>query len=152
MDKIKIATIMANPKTKIIVIAVITALIIALGILIYKKLTKVSDNVIDAAANNKLIQEANKSIVVSDITIPQDQFDLYASKLYTSMKGPGTNEKAIYAVFEALTSRSDVMQLIKTYGLKDNMTLVEWINSELNAKELEHLNSILSSKSIQLQF
>lgn len=152
MDKIKIATIMANPKTKIIVIAVITALIIALGILIYKKLTKVSDNVIDAAANNKLIQEANKSIVVSDITIPQDQFDFYASKLYTSMKGPGTNEKAIYAVFEALTSRSDVMQLIKTYGLKDNMTLVEWINSELNAKELEHLNSILSSKSIQLQF
>ena len=106
----------------------------------------------DKAANQKLVDEANTTIKVEDISITQDQFHTYAQKLYKAMKGAGTDEKAIYEVFEAMNSRSDVQQLIKTFGVKDGENLAEWLYDDLSAGDIEHINAILATKSINYQF
>lgn len=99
-----------------------------------------------------MIEEANKNIDTQQLTLTQDQYNTYATRLYKAMKGLGTDEEAIYAVFEAMQTYSDVQQLVKTYGLKDGETLKEWLYGDLSNSEIQHLNEILSSKSINYQF
>lgn len=145
-------TIKHDTKTRTILIILVVIIALAIAGVIVWKCTDIKDLIIDKKANEKLINEANQTIEVSDITITQDQFETYSSKLYKAMKGWGTNEKAIYAVFQEMNSRSDVQQLIKTFGTKDGDTLREWLYDDLSEDEIAHINSILASKSINYKF
>ncbi len=66
--------------------------------------------------------------------------------------GWGTDEEAIYEVFETVNSRSDILSLIKEFGVVDGHTLTEWLNNELNASERQHLQEIIAAKGINYQF
>ena len=139
-------------KKKMIIGIAVAILVIVIAIVIIFKYKNIKNLILDKAANQKLIDEANTTIKVEDISITQDQFHTYAQKLYKAMKGAGTDEKAIYEVFEAMNSRSDVQQLIKTFGVKDGENLAEWLYDDLSAGDIEHINAILATKSINYQF
>lgn len=143
---------MKNDKAKLYIGIGVAVIVLVIVIIIIVKCTKVKDLINDKKANERLIDEANQTIVVEDISITQDQFNTFASKLYKAMKGPGTNEQAIFNVFDEMNSRSDVQQLIKTFGTKDGMTLKEWLYDDLNENDIQHINSILASKSINYKF
>ena len=134
-----------------VIVAVIVIMLTIVGVIIYK-CTAVSDLVADKAANDKLVAEANENIDTEKITLTQEQFNTLATKFYKAVKGMGTNETAVYDVFDTLQSRSDVLQLIKTFGIKDDMTLKEWLYDDMSNSEIAHINNILSSKSINYQF
>ena len=146
-----LAAFQGGQKKMIIGIAV-AILVPVIAIVIVFKYKDIKNLIMDKAANQKLVDEANTTIKVEDISITQDQFHTYAQKLYKAMKGAGTDEKAIYEVFEAMNSRSDVQQLIKTFGVKDGENLAEWLYDDLSAGDIEHINAILATKSINYQF
>lgn len=139
-------------KKKMIIGIAAAILVLVIAIVIVFKYKDIKNLILDKAANQKLVDEANTTIKVEDISITQDQFHTYAQKLYKAMKGAGTDEKAIYEVFEAMNSRSDVQQLIKTFGVKDGENLAEWLYDDLSAGDIEHINAILATKSINYQF
>lgn len=139
-------------KKKMIIGIAVAILVLVIAIVIVFKYKDIKNLIIDKTANQKLVDEANTTIKVEDISITQDQFHTYAQKLYKAMKGAGTDEKAIYEVFEAMNSRSDVQQLIKTFGVKDGENLAEWLYDDLGAGDIEHINAILATKSINYQF
>lgn len=139
-------------KKKMIIGIAVAILVLVIAIVIVFKYKDIKNLIMDKTANQKLVDEANTTIKVEDISITQDQFHTYAQKLYKAMKGAGTDEKAIYEVFEAMNSRSDVQQLIKTFGVKDGENLAEWLYDDLSAGDIEHINAILATKSINYQF
>ena len=51
-----------------------------------------------------------------------------------------------------MQSRSDVLQLIKVFGVKDGETLTEWINYDLSASEIDKNNTILATNDINYSF
>ena len=139
-------------KKKMIIGIAAAILVLVIAIVIIFKYKDIKNLILDKSANQKLVDEANTTIKVEDISITQDQFHTYAQKLYKAMKGAGTDEKAIYEVFKAMNSRSDVQQLIKTFGVKDGENLAEWLYDDLSAGDIEHINAILATKSINYQF
>lgn len=135
--------------TKKITIAAIVLVVVAIiVILIVKYKGKLSDTI----KNRTLAESLDEEIDQDNITLTQMQLNTYASSLYAAMKGAGTNENKIYSVFRGLGTRSDVLQLIKTFGVKDGMTLTEWMNDDLSSKEIDKINSILANNNINYQF
>ena len=132
-------------------LAVVVLIIVVVVIIIVKK-KKSSQDAIDQEANDRILNEMNREIQSTDITLTQAQFNACASKLYGAMKGWGSDEGKIYAVFEEMNTRSDVLQLIKTFGIKDSQNLNEWLHDDLSAKEIAHINEILSTKGINYSF
>jgi hypothetical protein len=55
-------------------------------------------------------------------------------------------------VMATLKTRSDLMKLMSVFGVRDNKTLMEWIPSELSAKDMAKLNNILMAQSIVFTF
>ena len=108
---------------------------------------------------NKLTEKQQEhinslEIVEQDLTVPNTELNNLVSKLKTAFGtyGWGTDEESVYEVFEALSSRSDVLALINTFGVYNDHTLPEWMNKELNNEELAHVQEILSAKGIVYTF
>jgi hypothetical protein len=108
---------------------------------------------------NKLTEKQQEhinslEIVEKDLTVPNTELNNLVSKLKTAFGtyGWGTDEESVYEVFEALSSRSDVLALINTFGVYNDHTLPEWMNKELNNEELAHVQEILSAKGIVYTF
>lgn len=153
-DKFGAALIAAfsGQQKKLYIGIAIAIVVLVIVIVVVIKFKDIKNLIIDKEANQKLVDEANTTIIVEDISITQDQFHTYAEKLYKAMKGMGTDENAIYEVFKAMNSRSDVQQLIKTFGVKDGESLSEWLYDDLDSGDIEHINAILASKSINYKF
>ncbi len=147
-----IAYLSNNKKAKIIAISIIAVIIIAVIIIIVLKIKGFGKTIHDSETNAKLAKQLDEEISEDKITITQQQLNSYASKLYAAMKGWGTDEESIYDVFREMKTRSDVLQLIKTFGVKDHMTLNEWLNDELSADEIYKINEILSGNNINYKF
>lgn len=96
----------------------------------------------------------SKEIIESEVTLPKTEMQSLVAKLKTAFGrwGLGTDEDAVYDVFEALNSRSDVLSLINAFGVYKDHTLSEWVTKELSSSELEHVQEILSSKGIVFTF
>ena len=135
-------------KTVLIVVAIIIVVVIMTwGIM---KLTGASKKIDDKLAEQKLSDIIDSEI--SNHSLSELEATTYAQKLYTAMKGLGTDEEAIYEVFSQLRSYSDILYLMKVFGVKDRKTLAEWLTAELNSKERQKLNDILSEKGIAYKF
>lgn len=136
-----------TPKQIAIIVGAILALIVVIWAFVAIK-NKVSDTI----TNSKLVNEVNNEIDFNKITLTQSQINTLVSKLYAAMEGWGTDEDAIYEAFNTLNSYSDLQQLSKSYGVKDGKVLREWLQNELDAEELAHVNEILASKNINYVF
>ena len=152
MNETIIAYFASMNKQKVITISVIAAIVIAIAIFLIVKLKGGVKSIVNDDKNNKLIDEINKEQNTDDITLTQLQFNAYASSLKKALKGIGTDEKKIYNVFQQMNTRSDVLQLIKTFGVVDGENLNEWLNDDLNAKEIDKINQILAEKGINYKF
>ena len=147
-----IAYLSNNKKAKIIAISIIAFIIITIIVVVILKIKGVGQTIRDSETNAKLAKQLDEEITEDKITITQQQLNSYASKLYAAMKGWGTDEESIYDVFRVIQTRSDVLQLIKTFGVKDHMTLNEWLNDELSADEIYKINEILAGNNINYKF
>lgn len=152
MNETIIAYFASMNKQKVITISVIAAIVIAVAIFLIVKLKGGVKSIVNDDKNNKLIDEINKEQNADDITLTQLQFNAYASSLKKALQGLGTDEKKIYNVFQQMNTRSDVLQLIKTFGVVDGENLNEWLNDDLSAKEIDKINQILAEKGINYKF
>jgi len=75
-----------------------------------------------------------------------------ANKIYRAVKGTGTDEAAIYAAFNSIKTTGDVYAIVSAFGVKDNMTLSEWLYDDLSNGEINKINKILTAKGITYQF
>ncbi len=132
-------------------IAIIVGCVLALIVVIWA-IVAIKGKISDAVTNSKLIDEVNKEIDTNKITLTQSQINTLASKIYTAMDGAGTDEEAIYDAFSTLSSYSDLQQLNKTFGVKEHMTLREWLRDDLSTSDINHINEILASKNINYVF
>lgn len=140
----------AQSKTvKVVAISVVVLVIVAIIILI---VVKYKGKLTDTIKNRELAESLDEEINQDDITLTQTQLNTFASSLYAAMDGAGTDEDKIYNVFRAMGTRSDVLQLIKTFGVKDGETLTEWLNGDLSSKEIDKINNILANNNINYQF
>lgn len=132
--------------TPIILAGSILLIIIAVVVIIVvkrKKATKEQDD---------YIKDVEKQIDKSDLSYANSEYTQMANKLYSAMKGIGTNENAIYDVFSQLETESDVRKLISMYGSKDGMTLQQWLIDDLSNRELQKVNDILAKNNINYSF
>lgn len=139
-------------KPNIIKWIVISVLILIVIIVLFVFVLKGKNAITDAVTESKLIKEANYEIATDQITLTSSQFATLATKIYKAVKGAGTDEDAIYAAFLSVNSRSDVLKLISTFGVRDGMTLKEWLYDDLSTDEITKINDILSSKNILYTF
>lgn len=101
---------------------------------------------------NAWLRKQSRLIDKDELSYPTTDYQNYANRLYVAMKGLGTDENAIYAVFNAMDNVSDVRQLVAAFGLQKDKTLSQWLLSELSAKDLQKVNSILKAKGINYTF
>ena len=128
-----------------------SAVIILLAAVLYivLKLKKSISTGIKLAENTS---EANKEISTERLTLTSSQYNTLASKLYAAMAGIGTDEEAVYDAFRNINTYSDLMQLMSVFGSKDGLTLREWLYDDLSASDINKINEILASKSINYKF
>lgn len=117
---------------------------------------KIRNAVRDAAANARLSNEANAEIDTAQRTISDTQLNTLVSKLkaafYSGLWGWTEDEAAIYAAFEQVNSRSDVLMLEREFGVYKGKTLKEHIATLLDEDEIDHINSIFASKSVNYRY
>lgn len=147
-----ITNLFKDEKAKKYAIIAVCVLVIVIAIIIYKKSKDWKSLIKDKNKEQELIDMANQNMIGSDITLTQEEFDSLCKRLYRAMKGTGTDEEAIWDVYERMNTRSDVLQLNKTYGTVEGETLKEWLYDDLTSDEIMHLNSILSNKGINYRY
>jgi hypothetical protein len=120
-----------------------------LGAAIAKRLT------LDNA--NKDIIDAKKSGQVA--SYPTGTYSQLADKIYSAvMYTWGTDEQAIYDVFNQMKNNLDVALLIKAFGKRRvefstlDQELGAHLSNDLDSTEINKINNILSSKGINYKF
>jgi hypothetical protein len=96
-------------------------------------------------------------------TMSDTQFESMCQQLVNAASGWGTDEDAIYDVFEALQNKADLLKVIAIFGVREwedigvpfqlkRGSLSTLINGELNGSERADVNDILSAKGINFKF
>jgi hypothetical protein len=92
-------------------------------------------------------------------TYPDSNYSQWASSIVSAgFNTLGTNEQAIYAIFNKMVNDLDVAKLIVAFGVQrvefsfQKVPLGAWLSSELDSDELEVINKILRNKNIKYQF
>jgi len=104
-------------------------------------------------------QELNEDGI--NLTYPLSNYSLMADQLQSAMFDAGTDESTIYAVMAKLKNPKDLLQLIKSFGLRTyyqfgwpqgNYNLGQWFQEELSTGEKDKVNQILAGNGINYQF
>lgn len=99
-------------------------------------------------------EKAGQTPSYSSATYSQLADKIYAAVMYTW----GTDEQAIYDVFNQMKTNLDVALLIKAFGKRrlefstQEMELGGHLSNDLDSSEISKLNDILSSKGITYRF
>jgi len=106
---------------------------------------------------NKDIRDAEKSGETA--SYPSATYSQLADKIYAAvMYTWGTDEQAIYDVFNQMKNNLDVALLIKAFGKRRvefstlDQELGAHLSNDLDSSEITKINSILSSKGINYKF
>lgn len=137
-----------DKRTKTLIILLVVVLTVVVGIILYKTFFKLKD----VKSSNDVIDRANAEIEKNSLTLTTAQLNTICEKLYKAMEGLGTDTEGVYAAFESASSRSDVLAIIGTFGVRDGESLEEWLYGDLSGSEIMHLNSILAAKNINYKF
>lgn len=122
-------------------------------------------------ANNELANLKKNGIVP---TKSASQFEILSAKINEAVNGCGTDEEAIYQVFNSLNNRADLLSLISSFGIRyyrpcaatDPISYTSWmfnnksfggdlsslLSYDLDNSEIAKINSILKSKKIDFTF
>ncbi|MCQ2607740.1 MAG: hypothetical protein MJ197_03535 [Bacteroidales bacterium] len=96
----------------------------------------------------------NEAGSIKNATLSDSEAKILAEKLYSAMKGLGTNLTKIKEVWQQCMNEDDVNLIILKFSSRDGMTLSQWINDDISsASDREkYINSILRAKGISKQF
>lgn len=142
-----------NPDKYLPWLKVLGVIVIALVIAYYVG-TRTGKAKKESAADDLL----KKSIDTAALSYEQTQYTALADKLETAMYGYTDDEKSVYSVIAKMRNKSDLLQLIKSFGTRrmiwtwGDSNLNTWINSRLDTSEVAQVNDILSRNSIDYQF
>lgn len=138
---------------------------VAGGILywVYKKLNKsekeIQQEELEKEAEKVKDPDTGKTIdCTGKLTYAKSWYNAQAEILYTAMFRAGTDEAAIFGVFNKVKNDCDVAQLIASFGLRRQEFYVtsydlRWfIYDELDKDEISEVNRILRTKGIKYQF
>jgi len=120
-----------------------------LGSALAKKLT-----LANADADIKAAQKTGETASYASATYSQLADKIYAAVMYTW----GTDEQAIYDVFNLMKNNIDVAMLIKAFGKRrlefstQDAELGAHLSQDLDTTEIQKINSILASKGITYRF
>lgn len=134
-----------------IVIGVFIVLVIIVLVVFWNRIKAAFQSLVNKGANVTALNE-HEAETGEHPTLSTVTYTALANKLYQAFKGLGTDEDAIYKVFNQLNNTADILKLVSVYGIKDGHDLDWWMRSELNRWELKKVNAILSNKSIAYQF
>lgn len=106
---------------------------------------------------DKDIRDAQKAGAVASYSAAT--YSQLADKIYTAvMYTWGTDEQAIYDVFNLMKNNIDVANLIKAFGKRrvefstQELELGAHLSNDLDSSEINKVNSILASKNITYRF
>lgn len=139
-----------DPRRVIALVVVIVLVAVLLAVFwskIKQLINGLSGKVQANAELNQYQAESGESLSLTNA-----EYTRLADKLYKAVKGVGTDETAIYAVFNALGNKADLLKLIAVFGTKDDMNLAQWIYDDLNSSEIRKVNTILANKGIDYAF
>ena len=100
--------------------------------------------------NGLPIEENNLSLSQSDI-------NLIAQELYNAMKGVGTDEDAIVSVFNRISTKDDLLAVMKRFGTPEYgswwlghkyLDLTGWLKEELSGEPLRTVRNIFLNYGI----
>jgi len=110
------------------------------------------------------MDDAIKSVLKPEnLSYTTAQYEIFCQRLSTAfVDGWGTDEDAIYEVFQQMKTNSDVLMLIDVYGVRnypeatlfwgEDWPLIEIIYNELTNSEIAEINSILKTNGITYTF
>ena len=102
-----------------------------------------------------VIQKENLTISLSDAA-------LFANTLYGAMLDFGTDEKTIYSIMDKISTKDDMLLVIKAFGMKQylwgtrvaligqNYNLLGWLRFELSDREIAKIKPKLDQWGIPL--
>ena len=89
-------------------------------------------------------------------------YKTFADRLYSAMNTSGTDEAAIFSVFQQMKNRIDVLKLIEAYGVRQlyvfgvpvggKQNLSQALSDELSSSDIAKVNQILFKKGINYKF
>ena len=132
-------------------IGIFILIVIILLIVFWSKIKSLFEQLINKTALNTELDEYTEETGERP-TLTNAQFNMLANKLYTAMKGVGTDEDTIFSVFGQMRNTADVLKLIAVFGTKDGETLEQWIRGDLSSWEINKLNRLLDNKGIAYSF
>jgi hypothetical protein len=120
---------------------------IGVGILLIRRAIKKKSNPdgtssrVAPSLKDTVIQKENLTITPSDAA-------LFANTLYGAMLDFGTDEKTIYSIMDKISTKDDMLLVIRTFGMKQYLwgtraafigqdyNLIGWLRFELDDKEI----------------
>lgn len=140
--------------------------IIAIGVLaggafvVYKIVKKFNEDARrESKQNLNIKQELEQETKTNPLTFAKSQYSTFADTIQTAGFDLGTDEKAIYSVFNKLKNNSDYLALlaawgsptrtITDFGMDYKMTLPQFLRWEMSDTEISKVNNILASKKIK---
>ena len=75
-------------------------------------------------------------------------YDSWADKLYKAMKGIGTDNDMVFAVFNSLKNDADYIKLDQAFGMRDTYTMKEWVHGDLSTTKINTINSGFKTKGM----
>jgi len=108
--------------------------------------------------SQNVISELDKALQKQTLTFPLSQYDSFANIIETASFDLGTDEQAIYQVFNRLKNNADYLALTKAWGnptrrfydffIPMDFTLPQMIRYEMSDSEIQVINKILATKGI----
>lgn len=95
---------------------------------------------------------------------PDSQYQVFANKIVVAANDCGTDEPAIFSVFEAMKNEADVQKLVSVFGIRkykgcfssyfgfEERSLGGLLNYELSGSEIKKINDMLAAKKIKFRF
>jgi hypothetical protein len=121
---------------------------------------------------DKEISDLKKNGIVPSLS--PTQFEVFSAKISEAINGCGTDEDAIYQVFNSLKNRADILSLISAFGIRyyrpcagtDPISYTRWminnntfggdlstlLSYDLDSTEIAKINNILKAKNIDFTF
>jgi len=130
----------------IVIGSIVLTIIVVVIFLIKRSVNKGKEN----QRNNQIIDQMESEIQSDKLTFSNSEYQAMANKIYKAVKGAGTDEEAIFEVFQKIRTNSDLLKLQSVFGVKDDMSLFEWLQDDLSNSDIDKINGFLRQHNISI--
>lgn len=131
--------------------------------IIYKKFIQTDEKKRGKDETKNIESELDAALKKKPLSYPLSQYATFCNIIVTATQDAGTDENAIYAVFQKIKSNSDYLQLLKSWGNPTRqvypdpilfystgykLTLPQLIRFDMDNKEVTKVNNILANNGV----